>query len=186
MAEQDGPAAADRLRDGSATGSWVLDTARSGVRFRVKHFWGMVTVRGHFTRFEGEATVHPTGAIRGEMRIDASSVDTKNSRRDAHVRSAEFFDAENHPFITFSTRDVIAQDEDRLRVVGDLAAAGRTGAIEFEARVIDSTDERVVAEAEITMDRTRFGMTWSPMGMASATVRVTVRGELVRAPASSR
>ncbi len=171
---------AARLRDGSASGVWELDPRRSSVEFRVKHFWGMVTVRGQFTSFQGAATIDPSGVISGTMRIDAASVESRQARRDAHLRSADFFHADDHPTISFQTRQVSPRDDDRVRVVGDLTAAGRTRPIEFEARVTDATADRLRAVAEITIDRTEFGMTWSPMGMTSSEVLVVVQGELAR------
>jgi len=171
-----------RLRDGSMAGVWELDPRRSSVEFHVKHFWGLITVRGHFTKFQGAATIDRSGAISGTMRIDAASVDTKQPKRDAHLGSADFFDADNHPSITFQTRDVSPRGDDQVWVAGDLTAAGRTRPIEFETRVTAATAERLTARAEITIDRTEFGMTWSPMHTASPQVLVIVQGELARSP----
>jgi polyisoprenoid-binding protein YceI len=173
-------AAAARLRDPAMVGAWELDPQRSSVEFRVRHFWGMVTVRGHFTKFEGAATIDRSGAISGSMRIDAGSVETKQPRRDGHLRSADFFDADNHPTISFSTRTVSPLGDDLVAVVGELTAAGRARPIEFEARIAEATAERLIARAEITIDRFGFGMTWSPLRTASPTVLVTVHGELAR------
>jgi len=142
-----------RLRDGSAAGTWKLDPSRSSVEFAVKHFWGMTTVKGVLTRFEGQATVETSGGISGTMTIDADSVDTKNAKRDAHLRSADFFDVANHPTITFSSRDVTPQVDDRFRVTGDLTAAGQTHPAEFGVRITPLTRDRATAEGEITMDR---------------------------------
>jgi polyisoprenoid-binding protein YceI len=162
------------------TGVWELDPRRSSVEFRVKHFWGIVTVRGRFTKFQGVATIDGAGAISGSIRIDAASVDTRQPKRDAHLRSADFFDADHHPMISFSTGVVSPRGDDRVAVVGELTAAGRTRPIEFEARITDATAERLTAHAEITIDRTELKMTWSPLRTASPTVLVIVQGELVR------
>ena len=164
------------LPDASTTGQWVLDTTRSTFEFRVKHFWGLVTVRGQFKQFEGQADVDLAGAISATVTIDATSLDTKQQQRDKHLRSADFFDVTKHPTVTFVTRRVTARGDDRLSVEGDLKAAGHTQPLAFEARFTRS-NERSIVDAEISVDRTAFGMTWSPLGMASSTALLVVHGE---------
>jgi polyisoprenoid-binding protein YceI len=177
--------AAARLAGDSMAGVWRLDPGRSSVRFRVKHFWGLITVRGSFTKFEGSATIDRAGAISGSMRIDATSVETGHSKRDQHLRTADFFDADNHPTISFSTGQVSPRGDQHVAVDGELTAAGRTRPISFDARVteVDAEAGRVTVDAEITLDRSEFEMTWSPLRMASSTVVVSIDGELVRAQA---
>lgn len=86
-----------KLHSGELQGRWVLDPAASTAEFRVKHFWGAITVRGWFDRMSGEGTVDAAGVISGQLTFDTSSLNTKNSRRDKHLRSADFFDVEQHP-----------------------------------------------------------------------------------------
>jgi polyisoprenoid-binding protein YceI len=167
------------LADGSAVGTWELDPESSSVAFEVKHFWGLITVRGRFTHVEGSLNVDPAGSITGTMRIDAASVTTGNRKRDEHLRSADFFDAANHAWISFSGRQVTPSPSGAV-VAGELTAAGRTQPVEFTADLGDATSGRVTVEALIPIDRTAFGMTWSPLGMASAHVLVVVHAELVR------
>lgn len=88
---------------GTAAGRWVIDPDLSSVTFAVKHFWGLMTVRGHFTRFTGEADVTPDGVITAHLTIEADSVDTRQNKRDAHLRSSDFFDTARHPAIAFTT-----------------------------------------------------------------------------------
>jgi polyisoprenoid-binding protein YceI len=68
---------------------------------------------------------------------------------------------------------------DRIRVQGDLTAAGRTLPLDFEAR-LNTSDERIVVEAEVAVDRRVFGMTWSPLGMAAATALLVIHAEFTR------
>jgi polyisoprenoid-binding protein YceI len=75
---------------------WVADPRRSTVEFRVKHFWGLRTVAGRFTRFDGTYTDEVEGAT-VELDIDATSVETGNRQRDRHLRGTDFFNAEEHP-----------------------------------------------------------------------------------------
>ena len=79
---QAGADVAALVRDGALTGRWVLDPRASRVEFRVRHFWGAVTVRGWFERLEGERVVGPDGKVTGQLVMDAASLDTKNKRRD--------------------------------------------------------------------------------------------------------
>jgi len=71
------PLRAVRPWDGSTPGVWVLDPAQSHFEFRVKHFWGLMTVRGHFTQVEGQAEVDDAGAVAATVRIAAASLATK-------------------------------------------------------------------------------------------------------------
>ena len=81
---------------------WTADPTRTTVEFEVEHFWGLHTVRGRFRRFDGSYVVGPAGA-EIELTIDAASVDTGISARDKHLRSADFFDVDQHPQVRFTS-----------------------------------------------------------------------------------
>ena len=89
------------------SGSWQLDPKRSSVEFRVRNFWGLATVKGHFDEYEGQLDLSSRPAI--ELTIDAASVQTGNDKRDRHLRSADFFDAEHHPGVQFRSESVESQ-----------------------------------------------------------------------------
>jgi polyisoprenoid-binding protein YceI len=165
--------------EGSAPSVWTLDAAQSTFTFRVKHFWGLMTVQGHFTQAAGEATLDAGGAVAVRLEIDAASLDTKHRQRDKHLRSEDFFHIAQHPTVTFVSRQVTPLDAERVRVQGDLTAAGHTLALAFEAR-LSTSGERIVVEAEVPVDRRVFGMTWSPLGMAAATAVLVVHAEFTR------
>jgi YceI-like domain len=80
------PGAASQLADGTAAGSWVLDPAGSAAEFRVRHFWGAITVRGTLGPMAGEAVVSPDGTVAGRISFDARSLDTGHKQRDKHLR----------------------------------------------------------------------------------------------------
>src|ERR687896_2145723 len=84
-----------------ATGAWRLDPARSSVEFHVRHFYGLMTVKGHFDRYHGTLQLNEQPAV--ELVIDADSLDTKLARRDEHLRSAAFFDVAKHPQVRFGS-----------------------------------------------------------------------------------
>ena len=83
------------------TGSWSLDPSHTSIVFITKALW-VLTVRGAFTAVEGSGTVGADGSVSGSIVIDASSVDTKKKKRDDHLRTADFFEVDAHPTITFS------------------------------------------------------------------------------------
>ena len=114
----------DHRPDDTLVGRWELDPQRSSVEFRVGHFWGLATVKGHFDDYEGRLDLGADPAI--ELTIDAASVQTGNPKRDQHLRSAPFFDAENHPSVQFVSDSVVLQG-DTLSVRGGCSpATGRS------------------------------------------------------------
>jgi polyisoprenoid-binding protein YceI len=165
--------------DSGTPSAWVLDATQSTFAFRVKHFWGLVTVQGHFTQVEGQATVDAAGAVAVSVRIHAASLDTKQQQRDKHLRSVDFFHVEQHPSVTFVSRQVTPVDVNRLRVQGDLTVAGRTLSLAFEAR-LSTSGERITVDADVPVDRRVFRMTWSPLGMAAATALLVVHAQFTQ------
>ena len=153
-----------------AVGTWTLDAGQSRFEFRVKHFWGLMTVRGQFAQVEGTAEVDPSGSIAATLRIDAASLNTKQKQRDKHLLSADFFDVANHPAVTFSSRRVTAVSEDHLNVEGDLSVAGHSQPIAFDARLSELSGKTALVDLEVGVDRTGFGMTWNPLRMTAANV----------------
>jgi polyisoprenoid-binding protein YceI len=168
------------LADGTAAGHWVLDPAGSRAEFHVKHFWGAITVHGSFSQITGEGDVGPDRKVTGRLSIDASSLGTGNKKRDAHLRSADFFDVEHHPMVVVTVTGATLAGLAALACQGSLEAAGHIQPVEFTAHVEDASAEAVVLRAELVVDRTRFAMTWSPLGMASAMARATVVARFAR------
>src|SRR5271165_2743808 len=104
---------ASLVRDQAAMGTWFLDRSASRVGFRAKTFWGLVTVRGRFTDVDGQVEVHSNGTLSARLIIDAASVDTKQKKRDEHLRSGEFFDAAQHPRMEIAVDEVTFTGLDR-------------------------------------------------------------------------
>src|SRR3954449_1766242 len=85
---------------GIAQGTWNVDPSHSSVEFQVKHM-GLATVKGFFSEFEGALEVGEDGAITAYGTVDTASVNTRSAQRDEHLRSADFFDVERNPQISF-------------------------------------------------------------------------------------
>jgi polyisoprenoid-binding protein YceI len=154
---------------------WRLDPARSSVEFEVPHFYGLVTVKGRFERYEGTLDLRSEPAV--ELTIEADSLDTKQGRRDKHLRSADFFDLEHHPQVRFVS-DGAALDGERLKVHGQLDAAGKAIPLELDA-TLRRLDGELEIEAVTEADHRRLGMTWSPLGILRAPSKLIVRGRLI-------
>ena len=160
-------------------GAWRLDPDRSSVEFHVRHFYGLVTVKGHFDRYEGRLDLGAQPAA--ELTIEADSLDTRLPKRDKHLRSADFFDVDNHPQVRFVS-DSATLDGDALKVHGQLHAAGKHIPLELDATV-RNVDGELEIEAITHADHRELGMTWSPLGILRAPSKLIVRGRLVRAEA---
>ena len=117
------------------TGTWTVDPSHSSVEFRIKHMM-ISTVRGHFGEFEGTIEAAPEyrdSKVHGT--IQAASIDTNETRRDEHLRSADFFDVENHPTIEFDSTRVEHKDRGDYRVTGDLTMHGETHPVTLDVTV---------------------------------------------------
>ena len=90
------------LADAALTGTWTLDTSKSTVGLRSKSMWNLAPVKGVFRQVSGQGTVSPAGDVNGTMTVNAASIDTKMKKRDTHLRSADFFDSDTYPNITFT------------------------------------------------------------------------------------
>ena len=167
------PQPTQQLRDGTAAGSWTLDPAASSIAVAVKHFWGLITVRGTFTSATGHADVNADGNVTASLEVDATSITTKNNKRDQHLRSHKFFDVENHPTITFTANDVTVVDDTTVRVSGVLTAAGTEQTTTFDA-TLAADDDRATVAAEVVIDHNALGITWSPLGMTSPKTLATL------------
>ena len=145
------------------TGVWNVDRSHSSVEFRVKHL-GISTVKGQFREFEGRLEVgDDLTSSRAFGTIQAGSIDTGEPQRDEHLRSPDFFDAANHPEITFESTSIEVIDEDELHVTGDLTMVGVTRPITLHVEITGTEQDpwgntRVGLEAQGEINRSEWGM----------------------------
>jgi polyisoprenoid-binding protein YceI len=178
MAPPEQPALLAQLRDGSLAGSWTLDPARSEVVLHTRHTWGLLPLRGVFGQVSGHGTVTKDGDASGVMTVAAESVDTKNPRRDKHLRSADFFDVANHPEFTFAAESVTPADGG-VRVAGTLTVRGRANPAAFDARV-SSADGELALDGELKVNRADYGLTWNFIGIAAMDNTIAVHAVFTR------
>ncbi|NUQ99270.1 MAG: YceI family protein [Streptomyces sp.] len=159
------------------TGVWQLDAAASTVALRHKTMWGLVTVKGTFGAVGGQGEVQPDGSATGTLTLGAASLDTKNKKRDEHLRSADFFDTANHPEITFAVRSAKAGAGDTVEVSGQLTVRGISRPQTLTARLSGADAEALTLDTEFTVDRGEFGLGWNQLGMIRGltTVAATLR-----------
>lgn len=148
-----------------ATGTWKLDPTHTRIGATARHL--MVTkVRGHFTGFDGTITVGESPETSSvEVTIDASTINTGTTDRDAHLTSADFLDVENHPQLTFSSTRVVPHG-DRWKLIGDLTIRGATHPIELDLEFLGvQTDpwgnQKAAFGLSGTLDREKWGLVWN-------------------------
>jgi len=122
--------------------------------------------------------VTAAGNASGVITVAAGSVDTRNSTRDNHLRSADFFDVANHPDFTFAANGVTAADGD-VRVTGRLTVRSRTLPVSFNAKV-SAADGEMQLYGELQVNRADFGLTWNRMGIASTHNKIIVHAVFTR------
>jgi polyisoprenoid-binding protein YceI len=145
------------------TGTWSVDATHSNVAFAVKHM-GIANVRGKFTEFDGTIEVGEDLAssnARGKVKV--ASITTDEEQRDEHLRSADFFNVEEYPELTFRSTLIEAIDDESSHVVGELTMHGVTNEIKLKAVVqgvdVDpSGNERVGLEVIGVLKRSDFDM----------------------------
>ncbi len=163
------------------TGTWDVDAVHSRIGFAVKHM-GVTTVRGEFHDFEGHIEVgEDLGSTRAWGTVKTASVSTRQEQRDGHLRSADFFDAENYPEIRFESTRIDQVDDETLRIVGDITIRGETREIELEAElggteVGPEGEDRIGLEVTGKLSRGDFGMKFNAaLGSGNAVVSDKVK-----------
>ncbi len=159
-------------------GAWKIDPERSEIGFAAKSM-GLITVRGVFHEYAGSLQVRGGGAA-GELTIEAASLDTRNKRRDKHLRSSDFFDVERNPRVVFSATTVAAQDGG-VMVTGELAVGSTRVPLELPVNVEHDAGGTVRLEAQTTIPRAAAGLDWNWLGMVGRDAALHARLTLERA-----
>ena len=168
-----------QLRNGSMSGRWTLDSTRSSAALQTKSMWGLVRIKGAFREIEGEGEVASEGSVTGRVSLATASLDTKNRKRDVHLRSDDFFSSDTHPSIAFDLTGMEPSGEG-VTLSGTITVRGQTRPISVPATVTASGPEEIVLDAEVEVDRSQFGLTWNRMGMASMNNTITVHTVFIK------
>ena len=160
-----------------APGTWNIDRAGSHVRFNVPNMWGLARVKGTFERFDGSLRVDDD-SVDARFSIDASSLDTRNKKRDGHLRSGDFFEVDRYPEIRFEATTVVPS-ADGLAIAGHLLI--RDSRVRLDLPVeIEQDDDRLVIRTSAKVLREDAGLGWNRIGMIGGHADVEV--ELVLVP----
>lgn len=162
------------LSPADVVGAWELNESASSVHFDVKKFWGLVTVHGTFTDLDGSAELGTGGSVSAELIIGTASVDSGQKKRDEHLRTADFFNVEEHPHLTVRVDRVDLLDASSGTAHGAATVVGVTRPLTFDvSATIDRTTGFVTLSGSTTIDRSEFGIDWSPLRMAAMDVVVS-------------
>jgi polyisoprenoid-binding protein YceI len=177
------------------TTTWQIDAAHSAIEFAVKHMM-FTTVRGRFKDVKGTIEVDEKNPDKSTVNVEiaAASLDTGVADRDAHLRSADFLDVENHPTITFRSKRVegaMKKEGDRFKVVGDLTIRGKKMEVTLDTTFAGTGKDpwgniKAGAEATAKIDRRDWGLMWNQAletgGILVANeVRIEVQVQAVKA-----
>lgn len=150
----------------ATTTTYSIDKAHSEVTFQVRHL--LTRVRGRFSDFNGTIEYDEESPERSlvDVAVQAASIDTNERDRDAHLRSADFFDVENNPVLTFKSTRIQSNAANEFVVTGDLTIHGVTRSASFNVSFLGKAkdpwgNERIAFEAETTVNRKDFGLTWN-------------------------
>jgi polyisoprenoid-binding protein YceI len=169
---------------------YEIDKAHTHLGFTAKHL-AVSTVRGRFNKFEGhlEGPDDDFTKARGEVKIEVASLESRSDDRDNHLRSADFFDVEKYPYITFKVTGIEPIDDENFRVLGELTVKETTKPISLDAtiegRMPDpfGNKERLGISARGQLNRMDFGLNWNGVAgavpFASHTIKLEVDSEIV-------
>ena len=169
---------------------YEIDPAHTHLGFTAKHL-AVSTVRGQFTKFEGsfEGPDDDYTQARGEVKVDVASLESRSDQRDTHLRSADFFDSEKYPYLTFKLTAIEPVDDQNFRVRGDLTVKDITKPVvldgTIEGRMADpfGAKERVGISLRGQINRMDWGLNWDGLAgavpFASHTIKLEVEAEIV-------
>jgi polyisoprenoid-binding protein YceI len=151
-------------------GQWHVDPSSGTLGFKVKTFWGLVTVKGTFDTYEGSLDIDGRGNASGELVVSVDSLDTKNAKRDEHLRSRDFFHKELHPTVRFAV-DALSTAPGAEEITGDLYVGGKIVRLRLPLELSPAGEGNLRLKARGTVSREDVGMLWNRVGM--------IRGDVV-------
>lgn len=159
------------------TGVWNLVPDRSTIVCTAKSLWGVMPVKVRFTEFTGDGQVTGSGAVFGRVDVKTASLRSGNKKRDDHLKSADFFDAERFPDISVEVTAAEPTGDDTTNLRASLTVKGTTRPIELPATVKLLDDGSIRVTAQTTVDRSDFEVIGNLLGMVGETAKIS--GDLV-------
>jgi len=148
--------------------TYKIDATHSYVGFTVRHM-AISKVKGAFNEFEGTIDIDPADTTKWacDVTIQTASIDTRSERRDGHLKSPDFFNAEEFPTITFKSTKVVPKGNGALEIMGDLTMHGVTKPVTLDAEYLGGMEsergKRAGFTATTTIDRMDYGVSWDNM-----------------------
>lgn len=173
--------------------TWKIDPVHSEIKFKVRHLI-VSTVTGQFKKFDAEIETPDDDFSNAEIKFEAdvNSIDTNNPDRDAHLKSEDFFDAANHPKMTFVSKSVSKISDEKYKVTGDMTMRGTKKEITLDVVYNGKTkgfEGIEVAGFEITgkLNRIEFGLKWNAAletggVVVSDEVKIEIFAEMKKVP----
>ncbi|MFY0544272.1 YceI family protein [Brevibacillus sp. H7] len=150
-----------------AKSKWSVDATHSSIDFSIRHMM-IAKVKGTFHAFDAHIEADPADLTTADVQfsVDLSSIDTRNADRDAHLRSADFFDVEQHPKMTFQSTKITKTGDGEYDVTGNLTIRGvtrpETFSVSFEGAGKDPWgNEKVGFSGQGSINRSDYGLTWN-------------------------
>lgn len=150
-----------------AAQTWTIDKAHSDIFFTVRHMV-ITKVRGRFTKWDGTLILDEQDWSKShvEVSIDAASINTSDEKRDGHLKSADFLDAEKFPKLTFKSTKVEKAGGDKLKVIGDLTIRDVTKSVTLDVEVLGKAKDpwgnnKIAFNGKVTIQREEFGAKWN-------------------------
>jgi polyisoprenoid-binding protein YceI len=170
------------LNDPDTAGVWNLDRDRSTISFRIKNMWGLLSVKGRFTDFNGDGQVTGKGAIFGRLDIAAASLRTGIGKRDEHLRSPDFFDVERFPQISVVVTAVQPTTGNGAELRATLTIKGVTAPVSLPIQISPLDDGSMRIATKIDVDLARFNLGWNRLGMIGKAAKASADVCFVRVP----
>jgi polyisoprenoid-binding protein YceI len=176
--------------------TWNIDPSHTQSAFAVRHLV-IATVRGEFTRTTGLVMLDEKDPTKSSVQvtIETGSIHTRDDKRDEHLRSPDFFDAQNHPTLTFASTRVERMGEGRYKVTGDLTMRGTTRPVVLDATLTDPVKDvrgnaRRGVQATTKLNRRDFGLAYAKMIEAGPVVgdevAIEINAEIVKAASEQK
>jgi len=170
------------LSDPDTAGVWNLVPDRSTISFKIRNMWGLISVKGRFGDVSADGQITGKGAIFGRLDIQVASLRTGIRKRDEHLRSADFFDAQRFPEISVVVTALQPTAGNAAELRATFTIRGVTAPVPLPARITLLNDGSVRVLAKTEVDRAQFDLGWNRLGMIGERATVSADACFVRAP----